>query len=1387
MSKLLESSPLYRRMISGGRSTYDNRTKSLPGDDESERIDLMAEILAHWHERTGSASAVSQKSLAWLVVKASTRKDGETWQTSGRFYKREGGQTFRIANPNAGGKQPASKPTAPASPQARKPSAKREETVQNRQKAYDAAHAMLKSPKASGDPQKAAADLVSHLQTLTVPQLKQLKTSLGIKGGSAKLKAQIVEQLRQHGAGKREESKPAGERMGLPERLQFTRDQRMQAIRAAVARRQASKTPPRITTPFASRKPATPQPAPSPKVETPTVQPLSREERIRQMAERAAKNEPIFRKALSASPFHHSTPNDIGGTLAEFYAGHLNDLGDDIDLDTVHSFDEDLAAYGLRLIRDDSGKWSARPASQAKSLIGKAAKRAPKGGITMNGKDYRGGQFIPSGELEKAKQAAASGDKQAQEALSKIDASHAESETKQAAKRETRRSRGVSVAGMRAKVDPHKNVPLGVVDLTGAKDTVLNVEHARRSYNALHKHHGELLGHRISELIDQVHDRYTSYVADFGEDEYSKTLRRRLRLYGHMLNWGLKDGRIKDTGAADARGANVAGNLQSSQRIITARDGATRRGDEAIIPGDLQRHLNEHQRQGVSLAVPALLDRGGFLNADSTGVGKTRQNLAISKMLADQGKKVLYVTTAAILKPEWNKGTFAEGSSVNKDAQAMGVPLTLNRGDGDLAAGQTHLTTYENLARFADKIDKDTFLVFDEAHFIKEGTSQRGAAGRDLATKAGGVLYATATPGDQPEHLAYLFRAQAFDGKPWDEVRGQFNDDKLGAETVLRNIDGMFQRLTEQGLMVRRELALDNMDASVETVDLPEEAKAELESIAGGDSKNAAQAIMQARLRQERHKVPHAVAKAIEDIKAGHSVILFTSSVNPGGNDEAGVVDLLRQEFAKNGISNVVEYHSGSSAEKDAVQQFQSGKARVFITTIPSGSTGINLDDTVGDRPRSTIVMTPPWTALENLQIPGRTLRLTTKSRSKIRYLFANTKVDMHNYKLLSNKMKTMRSVVEGETHKLDLPTPKSLRRGLLASPIYARFVAKSLGDRGAQPDDGGEQERLDLIADILGHWYEEADPPMSRKSLAVCVVKATARKEGETWETSGRYYKRQGGRTFRIANPNAGAATTKPQSAPKQPAAGAKKPAATKRADSQQQARQAATAILKAPKADNPEQARTTAQELIGHLAKMTIPQLKELKTELGIKGANPKLKAQIIEQIRGHQELAATAEPAVAPAEKPAPSPSPAPPLSAEEFRGELARAMKRIESKAVHPNFVSLVDLRKELPHISREDFDRHLYQLRRSGLYTTTGAEGRDGLKPEERDAGIVEDGILQLFLSRRRDRDGGYPAEKDHLMPPPKPAPAKPTPKPKTPDSPAAKPSTATKKRASSTP
>jgi hypothetical protein len=38
------------------------------------------------------------------------------------------------------------------------------------------------------------------------------------------------------------------------------------------------------------------------------------------------------------------------------------------------------------------------------------------------------------------------------------------------------------------------------------------------------------------------------------------------------------------------------------------------------------------------------------------------------------------------------------------------------------------------------------------------------------------------------------------------------------------------------------------------------------------------------------------------------------------------------------------------------------------------------------------------------------------------------------------------------------------------------------------------------------------------------------------------------------------------------------------------------------------------------------------------------------------------------------------------------------------------------------------------VRRQGRYSLSAAEGRHGISPEERDAGIIEDGSLLLFAS-----------------------------------------------------
>jgi hypothetical protein len=65
------------------------------------------------------------------------------------------------------------------------------------------------------------------------------------------------------------------------------------------------------------------------------------------------------------------------------------------------------------------------------------------------------------------------------------------------------------------------------------------------------------------------------------------------------------------------------------------------------------------------------------------------------------------------------------------------------------------------------------------------------------------------------------------------------------------------------------------------------------------------------------------------------------------------------------------------------------------------------------------------------------------------------------------------------------------------------------------------------------------------------------------------------------------------------------------------------------------------------------------------------------------------------------------------------------------------VSLVRLRQEVP-VERSRFDSELNHLRRAGRYTLTPAESRHGISPEERAAGIIEQGTLFLYVSKREE-------------------------------------------------
>lgn len=77
----------------------------------------------------------------------------------------------------------------------------------------------------------------------------------------------------------------------------------------------------------------------------------------------------------------------------------------------------------------------------------------------------------------------------------------------------------------------------------------------------------------------------------------------------------------------------------------------------------------------------------------------------------------------------------------------------------------------------------------------------------------------------------------------------------------------------------------------------------------------------------------------------------------------------------------------------------------------------------------------------------------------------------------------------------------------------------------------------------------------------------------------------------------------------------------------------------------------------------------------------------------------------------------------------------AFRLLDRRGGGHNFVSLRDLRPAL-QLCRRDFDELLNKLRREWKFTLSGAEGRNGVTPEEQRAAIHEDGQLLLFVSKR---------------------------------------------------
>jgi hypothetical protein len=362
----------------------------------------------------------------------------------------------------------------------------------------------------------------------------------------------------------------------------------------------------------------------------------------------------------------------------------------------------------------------------------------------------------------------------------------------------------------------------------------------------------------------------------------------------------------------------------------------------------------------------------------------------------------------------------------------------------------------------------DSVLV-SNCHNVKNTTktTKRALRAQAITENAKRVAFFTATPTDKAGDCFYLKRTGLYRSEmEWEQFlysigykwnAPKFNDlgqmirqgewrpqDGYPSALAARNVENKFAALTEDGFMLKREIELLNMKSPV-MVDVPVPASIDKEMLDIADALNA-RAINKGRkngeslaviLKEqqrylEKYKIEAAMRITREKLAEGRSVIIFCDLVDDGeekkawGETRIGTIQVLKEriesEFGEKiaGMIIGVENNYEFCRRLANIREFQTGVKRVVLATYGSGGTGISLDDTAGNMPRTIILMTVPPSAIPAVQAFGRVVRTASKSRAEAYALFGvGIDVEVRSKNLLATKMMMLGAAVSGQVSLL--------------------------------------------------------------------------------------------------------------------------------------------------------------------------------------------------------------------------------------------------------------------------------------------------------------------------------------------------------------------------------
>lgn len=465
---------------------------------------------------------------------------------------------------------------------------------------------------------------------------------------------------------------------------------------------------------------------------------------------------------------------------------------------------------------------------------------------------------------------------------------------------------------------------------------------------------------------------------------------------------------------------------------------------EYVLPETVQAELREYQMKGYQWACSlAQMGFGGIL-ADDMGLGKTLQMIAY--LCSVRGMTHLVVCPASLVY-NWE----AEFQKFAPDMRVCSVAGNAEERKNLLDDWQYYdvlITSYDLLKRDIDYYTGKRFgcEIIDEAQYIKNPTTQAAKAVKAIESRNRFALTGTPIENRLSELWSifeclmpgYLYSYKYFK-ETFEQNIAQGTDEEQKAIGRLHTMIAPFllRRLKKD---VLKDLP-DKIEKVVYTrFDKEQEKlyKAAEKNIIMNLKKSSGKEVQEnklqilaelTRLRQlccdpallyEDYKAGSAKLDTCMEVlesalEGGHRILLFSQFTT--------MLDVLARKFKEKKISFFMLTGSTSKAKRrDLVEQFQNGKADVFLISLKAGGTGLNL--TAADM---VIHYDPWWNVAAQNQATDRTHRIGQENNVTVIKLIARDTIEERILKLQEMKQDLADKVISAEGVSLSALTKEDL------------------------------------------------------------------------------------------------------------------------------------------------------------------------------------------------------------------------------------------------------------------------------------------------------------------------------------------------------------------------